>query len=1034
MKIFLLMLLCSLLVGCGSANPTESNGSERDSDPVLSPPSYRELRDKVRQAVAQNQLKRAAELVKSAMIQFPNDAGLLADAAAIQARLGEKELATELLMRACEMSQFRDGEILNAATAALKEWGRLYRLSDAFDSAMEANPDQWNWKWSQTELLYGLELRERALAASFELVRARQFRLVLLERMAWNRERVLETSALIEAHQRNPDEPRILLGVLRQQVEQAEFAEAKKTERLIAAKHPRDPILAYWSGQRILLDQEMTDSERYDAAAKWFRDRLPESEGHYGLALLAMAQLSAFLGDERLATDLYRSAAIQLPNHASCWAEYARRVSMDEVSSELSNAIIRRARLLNHLDQLLDQWRARQRRDLGTGIKIVKVLDQVGRLWEAEAWCAAMSAEFQNTPQSESSDYESIAALRRKIIGRMKPDTDVVELGRVFDELTDSKAILSVGVEKSLKQLLASIDSELPVAISATNNRRERSDPAPTFRHVSVEAGLNFHGRTADDLDTRGIPLFQTLGCGGGTIDFDRDGLDDLVFADAGGVPLRGNHRTNRIFRNVGGVFVDVTQPARYEDDEFGQGIAIGDVNGDGLDDIFNTNFGENRLLINQGDGSFRELPFFGNDDSWSTSAGISDLNLDGHADIVYLNYCEGSTLTAELCADDKQIIAPPSDGNEPAHHACSPMQYSGSRNVWIPGTIEFHLEAQDLQVDGGLQEDSDGRSLGISIFRDSPKLQASATPVQFLITNDMSANELWLGGTKNGIPQQQPANLLGLANGIQGRPEGSMGVASLDINQDGRVDFLVTNFEDEYNSLYLSREVGYSIPPTSSALSAFKSVGFGVVSEDFAESGQYTWVITNGHVDDFADIREGSKLFQPMQMFRFSPNGTSSLVRAKESGTRQYLSASHCGRALWTADIDDDMRLDLIVTHQDKPVAVLRNETPASEGRAFAEIELVGVQSDRNAIGTWVSNESATHAASWSLQVDSYLSTNVRRVRLSWDSSSALTSLTVDWPSGHRQTIDTSVWTAQSPVSCIIVEGQSAFILDEFD
>ncbi|MEM9826021.1 MAG: CRTAC1 family protein [Planctomycetota bacterium] len=1044
------ILLVAMLLLCACEGPGETppkNIADRDTSTFAkidsgsagSTPSEDRYRRQIRQSIAAGDLDAADRLVQSALISYPASTTLLRDAAEIQHRLGNVKPAADLLVQACRQSDYGDASMVQATLATLEETGQLYRLAEQAGKAFARQVNQIQWLWKRIEILYGLERRDDAQRAAMQIVKARQFNLPLLERMAWDRQRELDSALLNQAYQRNPEDPRVLIGSLRRQIENSDMQAAEETETQISQRYPRDPLLAFWSAERIQRDHRLDPQERINATRDWFAKRLPAPEQRDGGTWMAIGKMAELIDDTDLASAAFRIAALKRPHDAACWVSWARRFPPSTQSDSVATAVRQRAADLDQLGQTLDQWRIRRRSDMATGLQIVRQLYGLGRIWEAEAWAAAILTQFQNSEPGQAPEYREIARLRQDIVSELQRDTpDVVirdaRLRQWIQGNDDTSA-----AQTQLQRVLQSLDAESTSSIAATAKTDSPDGPVPRFRDVTASMRLQFFGRTADDLSQRGIQLHQTLGCGGGTIDFDRDGKDDLVFADAGGTPRHGGHRPNRLFRSLGPRFQDVTTPSRYADTEFGQGIAVGDFNADGWDDLFDANYGRNRLFINQGDGTFQESPIANDDDAWSSTAAIADIDGDGFADIVYVNYCEGASIPMQFCSDDKQIVS--ASLNDPAqsvatidarlkHHACSPMQYPGTANAWIAGGNASELRVRCLQASNRSGVPSNGRSLGLSVFRDRPSVDGNGTGLSVLITNDMSANEIWSGSKKGRTGMwQQSANLLGLANGIDGQPEGSMGIASDDLNRDGRLDFLVTNFENEYNSLYRSDRVGYVVPPSSTAAATFKAVGFGVVAEDFAETGEHYWGITNGHVDDFADLRDDSSLLQKMQWFWFGDGGEVMQMEAEESGETGYFDAVHCGRSLWTADLNQDHRVDLVVTHQNEPVVLLQNETPIPQGRSYANIEIVGVASDRNAIGTWLSFQPPTSSDAWVCTAEGYLSSVCRRLHLSWDSASPPETLVVDWPSGRREEVSFAELAARGPASCVLIEGQGLHV-----
>ena len=149
------------------------------------------------------------------------------------------------------------------------------------------------------------------------------------------------------------------------------------------------------------------------------------------------------------------------------------------------------------------------------------------------------------------------------------------------------------------------------------------------LRNEEVDRRLRFFGRTSERLDQPGIMLFETLGCGGGTLDYDLDGWSDLYLAAAGGTPPQRDSEPNALFRNQAGTFHLFSELANTADRGFAQGITVGDINEDGFPDILVLNYGPNTLLVNNGDGTFSDQTqlLSENPDEWSTSGAIADID-----------------------------------------------------------------------------------------------------------------------------------------------------------------------------------------------------------------------------------------------------------------------------------------------------------------------------------------------------------------------------------------------------------------------
>ena len=940
--------------------------------------------------VAAGQLDRADQWVTQMLDDGEQTADALRTAAEIKHRRGDFGAAADLLVRAVRRDENQSPRLIDAAVDTLKQTGQPLRELRLLGEAVDRHPDRHDWRFRRVELAFGLERRDEAETQALELVRQRRFNLGLLERLAWDGERELDVQPLIEAAKQHPDQTELWVGVLRRRIERSEFASADDIADDLQRHVPKDPAFAYWQAQRIIRDPTMDNTDRRDAAVRWFDSNLPAPEHRTGRVWLAAGQMARLLEHDDLADQCFDAAVTLNPRLSEAYL----------TSANPNNQTVE---ALKKLSDLLGRWRTKQRSDLAVGVAIVEQLASLDRVHEAEAWATALAVERPELMTTDVANARRLIRTRTRLLESLsRSDAD----RRDAPEDTSANASAVASANESLNDWLASLSDpeRFPVQrgdAAALASRSTQFAP-PRFIDVAPSMRLRFRGRTGDGLNRRGIMLHQTLGCGGGTLDYDRDGYDDLALADAGGRPLDSSSRTNRLFRQTDRGFDDVTDRCGYDDRGFGQGVAIGDVNHDGWDDVFDANYGRNRLYLNRGDGTFAVHNASDDLASWSTSAAIADVDHDGLADVVYVNYCDDVHIADQVCSDDKRIVTRDEwrQGQPPSHHACSPIQYPAARNRWMRGTPDPSSIARTRSTQF-LGDVDPGRSLGLLLFRDPDSDAASSATLRWLVTNDMSGNEVGTFDT-DGDAVSQPASVMGLANGLDGRPEGSMGIAVADVNEDDRLDFLVTNFENEPNTLYVSDGPVYQTPPQSLAEQSVPSVGFGAVAEDFDESGRLLWIVANGHVDDFSDLRPQSSLMQPMQFFTFGPGGRVQSVGPAESF--RYAHRPHCGRALWTIDLASDGRLDLVATHMDEPVALLRNDFPTADHRRFTNVQCVGVRNDRNAIGTAITMRMRDGTSiTRSLWTGGYLSTSADRVHFSWADANPPVELIVRWSDGSH-------------------------------
>ncbi|MCG8652599.1 MAG: CRTAC1 family protein, partial [Pirellulales bacterium] len=549
--------------------------------------------------------------------------------------------------------------------------------------------------------------------------------------------------------------------------------------------------------------------------------------------------------------------------------------------------------------------------------------------------------------------------------------------------------------------------------------------------------GLRFFGRTSDHLDRPGIGLHQTLGCGGGTIDFDLDGWSDLYLLAAGGTPPHRDSAPNLLARNLAGNFQDVTSVSGSGDTGFGQGVAVGDVNQDGFPDLLVLNYGPNTLLINNGDGTFSDVSdrLGVNGDHWSTSGAIADLDGDQLADLVIVNYCAGLEPVTKTC---------PMSGSEETR-SCTPVMF--------PSELDFFLKTA---ADGSFVDHTKtwsaipnvpGRGLGIvaGAFDNRPG-------VDVFVANDMTNNHFWsraresragesragesrAGESRAGESRagdggpfqlQESAIVLGLGADDRSLAQGSMGIATGDFDLDGDIDFYVTNFDKEYNTYHEQRGAGIWQDRTSVlglSTPTLPLVGFGTEAVDLDNDGTLELVVTNGHVDIFSRAGQRSVYAQPLQVFHRRASGAFAPLGDTLLG--DYGSSPHVGRALWTLDANRDGRVDLVVTHQTEPVALLINES-GSPGNWLA-LRLVGRNCDRDAVGARVQVTAGDrHLTAVKTSGDGYLCSNEKWLRFGLGVQNFTISVKIQWPDGTLE--DYAGLSANQEL--VIVQGEAPFPL----
>jgi hypothetical protein len=295
-----------------------------------------------------------------------------------------------------------------------------------------------------------------------------------------------------------------------------------------------------------------------------------------------------------------------------------------------------------------------------------------------------------------------------------------------------------------------------------------------------------------------------------------------------------------------------------------------------------------------------------------------------------------------------------------------------------------------------------DGRGLGLVVANFDRKHGNDV-----YIANDWSANTFLVSQPDPKQPGRfilrDEAGQRGCAVDAEGRPQASMGIACGDIDHDHQLDLFVTNFYDEYNTLYRQKANGnFEVASRRYKLieSSMNILGFGTQFGDFNHDGWLDIVVVNGHVDDFRS--EGTAYQMPAQVlihrgtrFEWQP--------AKVSGP--YFETSRVGRALATWDFNRDGQLDLVATHIDMPLAVLKN-TSTTQG-SWLELELIGTRSDRDAVGAYV--EVAAGDNRWTAAVtagDGYECSNEKILHFGLGKTQRIDQVKIQWPNGVTEAV----------------------------
>ncbi|MCM2373105.1 FG-GAP-like repeat-containing protein [Aporhodopirellula aestuarii] len=958
------LLAFFFLAGC--APHVEEQSSTRDTEPT-------DALLLLRAAVDRQDWHETSTLSRAVLLQHHDNPDAIELTARAAHGNGEADVAATLMSDACRVESFSNPTRLKHAVAALLAVGRVYDCIELLESAMLQQHDQHDIRRMLYQMCWGVEDRPRAIVHGQYLVMHRQFDVDLLLEISATEARTESSDSLVEMANRHPRDNRPLIAEARIQFDRGNFDQAAELLRNILQSHPdHAPSLA-------LLSRVLVNSGSHDEFAELLMSA-PKSVESYPFFWLAQGDWCRAHQHHDQAARAYWEATQRDPDLRESWSKLSTSLaqlsgSRTDLSAETMQAVEHRAVLLTRFSHSRASFLKTGKKSRSAAIEMASTLQDLGRLWEAEAWAAIATT----LPEEQSVDVD---AVRNSIIRKLRKTTPW--------QTTANYPALNLDLSNlPLPQIS-------PDALADPKDRRilfSEMQNAADIR-LTDEAnsrGLKFFGRTGDDLDQPGIMHYQTLGCGGGTIDFDLDGWSDLYLAAAGGTPPHRDSQPNSLWRNLNGEFTQVTTPSQTGDMGFAQGIAVGDVNEDGFADLLVLNYGPNTLLINNGDGTFADASDrLGEDESklaWSSSGAIADLDGDGLADLTILNYGAGLDPVTRECRQESTNLV----------RACSPLIFPGATDCFVRGTQSGQFV--DTTLAWSAIPSVIGRGLGVTIgsLDTEPGLDV-------FIANDLTSNHYWSQSSHDDLELRESAILRGLGSDDRSPGQGSMGMATGDFDRDGDIDFYITNFVGECNTYH--EQVGAGLWRDQTALQNLYAptlpfVGFGTEAIDLDNNGILELIVANGHIDTYPG-EKAAPYAQLMQIFqRQSSGGYQALAASSEC---DYLHTPHVGRALWTLDVNRDGLTDFAVTHQTEPVALLVNQT--RDAGHCIELQLVGRDCSRDAIGATIELHSDDQR--WTVPVtsgDGYLSSNERIIRIGIGESTDDCDVTVTWPDDYRQT-----------------------------
>ena len=502
------------------------------------------------------------------------------------------------------------------------------------------------------------------------------------------------------------------------------------------------------------------------------------------------------------------------------------------------------------------------------------------------------------------------------------------------------------------------------------------------FRDITAQAGIHFvHNNAA--YGKKWLP--ETLGAGAAFIDYDNDGYPDILLVN--GVDWPGHAKapsTLKLYHNNhDGTFTDVTHKAGLAVSMFGMGVAVGDYDNDGYDDLFITALGQSRLFHNNGSGTFtdvtRSAGLWGPNEL-STSAAWVDYDRDGKLDLVVANYVQWSPQTDIYCTLDG------------AHKSyCTPESYKGvSARVWHNlGGGKF----EDATQKAGLY-DPTSKSLGLAIL----DYNGDGWP-DILLANDTQPNKLYLN-KQNGTFEEK-AVAAGIAFSEDGVARAGMGVDAADYDRSGRPSLMITNFANQMISLYHNEGNGLFVdeaPRSEVGRNTLVTLGFGCFFFDYDNDGWPDIFVADGHIENEIErVQKRVSYAEPPHLFRNLGSGRFQEI-TEQMGTA--FASPKVARGAAYADIDNDGALDVLVTTNGGRLWLFHNEGGTNHS---VRVKLVGTKSNRDGIGAVV-HVTSSGAKQWQMlrSGSSYLSQSELVLTFGLGASTKADAIEIRWPSGQ--------------------------------
>ncbi|MFB3921099.1 MAG: CRTAC1 family protein [Terriglobia bacterium] len=503
----------------------------------------------------------------------------------------------------------------------------------------------------------------------------------------------------------------------------------------------------------------------------------------------------------------------------------------------------------------------------------------------------------------------------------------------------------------------------------------------PRFADITRQAGISFVHNTGA-FGKKFLP--ETMGPGCAFLDFDNDGNTDVLLVNGSDFPGHKTKRTTlKLYRNNGnGTFTDVTARAHLDVEIYGMGVAVGDYDNDGWDDIYLTALGESRLFHNEHNGTFKDVTKTAavNNTGYGASAAWVDYDKDGKLDLFVTNYVKWSEKDDLYCT---------LDGRNKSY--CTPEAYKGDtcRLYHNLGGGRFEDATQKAGV-----FDPTSKALGVAVI----DYDQDGWP-DLAVANDTERNKLY-HNNRNGTFTEQAVQA-GIAFSEDGIARGAMGIDQGDFDHSGYPSLAIGNFSNQMLGLYHNEGNRFFIdiaPASTVGRASLLSLSFGLFFFDYDLDGLEDIFVANGHIEpDIARIQPQVTYAQTPLLFH-NQGGS----RFQETGRQLGFTRKIVARGAAYGDIDNDGRLDILLSTNGGPAYLFRNATGTPNNAI--RIKTVGTRSNRDGIGTVVK----VNGSNWQMvrSGSSYCSQSELTLTFGLGKAAQADTVEIAWPSGQKDTL----------------------------